>query len=197
MHSFAGGSDGAGPYAALVADSAGNFYGTTQSGGANDQGTVYKITSAGVHTLLHSFDGAGSDGAFPYAGLIADGAGNFYGTTLTGASGQGTVYKISSAGDFTLLHTFGGSDGAAPFAGLVADGADNFYGTTFAGGASNQGAVYKITSAGAHTLLHSFDGSNGAYPTAALVADGAGSFYGTTQNGGAYGKGTIFRTPAQ
>ena len=146
LHTFAGGSsDGARPNAALVADSAGNFYGTTTSGGTYSYGTVFKITTSGGFTLLHSFDGDGSDGANPYAGLISNGAGNFYGTTeYGGASGYGTVYKITSAGVYTLLHSlFSSDDGAFPNAGLITDGAGNFYGTTQNGGAYGKGTIFR------------------------------------------------------
>ena len=93
MFSFAG-ADGANPWAGLVTDGAGNFYGTTYNGGTSNEGTVYKITAAGIHSVLHSFAG-GSAGANTSAPLIFDGAGYLYGTTQYGGAGnRGTVFRI-------------------------------------------------------------------------------------------------------
>src|SRR3989442_831738 len=80
-----GGSDGADPNAGLIADASGNLYGTTNSGGANGYGTVFKVTPTGTETVLYSFTG-GSDGTYPLAGLIADASGNLYGTTYFGGA---------------------------------------------------------------------------------------------------------------
>ena len=103
LYSFTG-SDGAHPYAGLIADASGNLYGTTNSGGANGYGTVFKVTPTGTETVLYSF--TGSDGAYPVAGLIADASGNLYGTTYYGgANGYGTVFKLA------LLATFNGIPG--------------------------------------------------------------------------------------
>jgi uncharacterized repeat protein (TIGR03803 family) len=86
LHSFTGGSDGAYPEAGLTADTAGNLYGTTYGGGASGQGTVFQVTLSGVLTVLYSFTG-GSDGGSPVADLLADAAGNLYGTTAFGGAG--------------------------------------------------------------------------------------------------------------
>src|ERR1700730_2392125 len=121
LHSFTGGTDGANPVdiGSLIADRAGNLYGTTQNGGASNLGTVVKLYPGGIETVLHSFAG-GTDGANPFAGLIADSSGNLYGTTTGGgASGGGVVFKLSPGGIETVLYSFtGGRDGAAPFARL-------------------------------------------------------------------------------
>lgn len=94
LYSFTGKSDGGLPIAGLIADSRGNLYGTTQRGGALGYGTVFKVTPKGTETVLHSF-AAGNDGAYPYAGVIADAPGNLYGTTYAGgAHGLGTVFEI-------------------------------------------------------------------------------------------------------
>jgi uncharacterized repeat protein (TIGR03803 family) len=95
LHSFGSGSDGANPFAGLVMDASGNLYGTTEYGGANSAGTVFKITPAGAESVLWSF-GSGSDGAYPYAGLVMDASGNLYGTTKAGggANNKGTVFRI-------------------------------------------------------------------------------------------------------
>src|SRR2546422_801811 len=116
LHAFA--QDGAYPYAGLIQDSAGNLYGTTESGGAFGYGTVDKLAPSGGLTVHHSFNA--SDGAYPYAGLVQDSAGNLYSTTREGGvSGYGTVYKLAPSGALTVLHSFNySSDGAYPQAGL-------------------------------------------------------------------------------
>jgi uncharacterized repeat protein (TIGR03803 family) len=189
LYSFAGQpSDGATPYGELIQASDGNFYGTTNQGGANNLGTVFKMDSSGAVTTLHSF--AGGDGASPTAGLIQVSGGNFYGTTyLGGATSNGTVFKMDSSGAVTTLHSFGGSDGANPHAGLILGSDGNFYGTTAYGG-----TVFKMDSLGTVTTLHSFAGGNGTWwPFAGLIQGSDGNFYGTTALGGASDAGTVFR----
>jgi uncharacterized repeat protein (TIGR03803 family) len=269
LYSFGAGgaSDGTGPTSSLIQDSDGNFYGTTTSGGAYNQGTVFKISPSGRETWLYSFSSngpaPGEDGSTPFAGLILGSDDNFYGTTTAGgAYGYGTVFRISPAGvetvlysftagnqcvnevctpdggqplgplvrgndgNFygttygpsavfkitpqgveTVLHFFGGSiiaglrsaDGAGPHAGLTLGSDGNFYGTTALGGEYASGTVFKITPAGAETVLHSFSGGgmdgswDGATPSyGALVQGGNGNFYGTTTSGGAYNAGSVF-----
>jgi uncharacterized repeat protein (TIGR03803 family) len=149
------------------------------------------MTSTGNLTNLHSF--LGSDGEDPAAGLTEGSDGNFYGTTYTGgASGSGTVFKISTTGTLTVLHSFSGPDGALPYAGLWLGGDGNFYGTTSAGGISGSGTVFRISPTGSLTNLHSFSGSDGASPQAELVEGMDGNFYGTTFSGGTSGSGTVF-----
>ncbi len=95
LYSFAGSPDGASPVAALIHDAAGTLYGTTQNGGAFNDGTVFKLDTTGEETVLHSFTGA-ADGKSPDAALIRDAGGNLYGTTYGGgAFGFGTVFKIA------------------------------------------------------------------------------------------------------
>lgn len=204
VYSFAGTPDGANPLAGLVMDASGNLYGTTGSGGANGNGTVFKVTPAGVATLLHSFAAqwSTSDGGNPQAGLVLDASGNLYGTTFSGGAfvSGGTVFKVTPAGVETTLHSFGASlsDGFAPQAGLVMDGRGNLYGTTGGGGATGNGTVFKITPAGSASLIYSFGGgADGSGPKAGLVIDASGNLYGTTYMGGASGNGTVFKvTPA-
>src|SRR5258707_14601505 len=86
LYTFTGGSDGSHPFAGLIADATGNLYGTTYDGrGPGRYGTVFELTPSGTFTVLYSFTG-GSDGANPRAGLIADAAGNLYGTTYGGGA---------------------------------------------------------------------------------------------------------------
>jgi uncharacterized repeat protein (TIGR03803 family) len=209
LHSFAGPPlDGELPYAGLIADSAGNLYGTTDSGGLHDLGTVFMLSPAGTMTLLHSFNGA--DGAHPFGSLVRDAQGNLYGTTVgggydipqacltnIGAGFCGTVFRLDAAGSLTALHRFTGSpDGANPYSGLLLEGG-NLYGTTSNGGAFGQGAVFEINGlTGVETVLHSFTGgADGKDPTTGLVGDGKGNLYGTTENGGQIGligNGVVF-----
>ena len=205
LHTLPGNSE-----AGLIMDNAGNLYGTTNDGGSNNCslgcGTVFKLDTSGNLTVLHNFTGSPGDGANPQAGLLMDTAGNLYGTTFDGGtgtcvappgSGCGTVFKIDSSGNETVLHYFTGPpDGEVPdFAGLIIDTAGNLYGTTAFGGASSNGTVFKIDTSGNETVLHSFAGfpGDGANPSAALIMDKRGNLYGTTETGGASGFGTVFK----
>lgn len=197
-------ADGEYTYAVPIQGTDGNFYGTTYLGGANDEGTVFKLSPSGVLTTLHSFDG--TDGAEPLAGLVQAANGSLYGTTyLGGSKGDGSVFKITSSGTFTMLHSFctqsGCPDGENPFDVLILGTDGNLYGTTLAGGAHGDGTVFRVTPGGALTTLHSFCSQSGCpdgeFPQTGLVQAGDENFYGTTILGGAYGNGTIFKmTPA-
>ncbi|MGH8273442.1 MAG: choice-of-anchor tandem repeat GloVer-containing protein [Gammaproteobacteria bacterium] len=205
LHSF-NGTDGANPEAGLVLGSDGNFYGTTSQGGtsATPSGTIFKITPTGTLTTLHMFcstidDGNCADGQIPTAALIQGSDGDFYGTTsVGGANNNGTVFKITAAGDFTLLYSFDFGRSGHPNAALVEGSDGNFYGTTVQGGLDLWGTVFKITPTGTYTRLHSFTGdADGESPSAALLLASDGNFYGTTGSGGVNGNGTAFKiTPS-
>jgi uncharacterized repeat protein (TIGR03803 family) len=132
-------------------DAQGNLYGTTESGGAYNNGTVFKLTPSGTETVLHSFAGSPNDGFFPEAPLIMDAQGNLYGTTFAGGNpncvdGCGTIFEITSSGTEKVLYSFtGGADGAYSHSSLIFDAQGNLYGTTYAGGADNDGTVFKVT----------------------------------------------------
>jgi uncharacterized repeat protein (TIGR03803 family) len=199
-------ANGAFPEAALIVDANGNLFGTTSSGGAYGNGTVFEIakTSSGyasTPTTLVSFDDI--HGSFPLAGLIADANGNLFGTTNAGGLyGDGTVFEIvkTSSGYATtptILVNFDNTNGAFPLAGLVADANGNLFGTTVAGGVYGDGTVFEIARsssgyAGTPTTLANFDYTSGAFPEAALIVDANGNLFGTTEAGGAYGFGTVF-----
>jgi uncharacterized repeat protein (TIGR03803 family) len=194
--SLASCADGANPYSSLFLGSNGDLYGTTYYGGANNNGTLFKITTSGTLTTLYSFCSLAScaDGTGPEGQLAEDSAGNIYGTAnYGGASNVGTVFKFSTKGVLTTLHSFSGADGDYPAGGLIASGGV-FYGTVEYGGANGDGTVFKITTAGVETTLHSFAGTDGDDPGGWLVAAG-GDFYGTT-GGGANGEGTVFKMTA-
>lgn len=187
--SFTG--DGRVPMAGLIQGSDGNLYGTTQLGGTAD-GTVFRITTNGVITILHNFTGY-NDGSAPQAGLVWGNDGYFYGTTSEGGTNQlgsngGTVFRMNpSSGDYTILHEFPAftGDGESPDAALVLGSDGNFYGTTVSGGASGHGAVFRISPGGTYSNLYSFAGyPDGWEPGAGLVQGNDGSFYGTTYLGG-------------
>lgn len=203
LYSFAGGAAGSVPLAGLVLDGSGNLYGTTQQGGKEGHGTVFKLSPNGTETVLHAFGVADNDGLDPQAPLIRDSAGNLYGATLHGgAQNEGAVFKVAADGTETVLYSFGTAraDGQNPAAGLVMDGAGNLYGTTELGGAYGAGTVFEVGTHGAETLLHSFlalgMGTDGQNPQAALLRDSAGNLYGTTPNGGAGMTGTVFKVSA-
>jgi uncharacterized repeat protein (TIGR03803 family) len=147
LHSFSK-TDGSRPTdAAMLRDSAGNLYGTTYAGGDFDNGVVFKLDPTGNNfAVLHSFTAV--EGYHPNGGLAMDAAGNLYGSTQAGgpdSSSAGTVFKLDSAGNLTLLHAFDSpTDGNTPVSGLLLK-SGSLYGETIAGGASGQGTVFKIT----------------------------------------------------
>jgi uncharacterized repeat protein (TIGR03803 family) len=189
------GTNGANPSAGLVQGTDGSFYGTTYDGGANGDGTVFKMTPIGVLTTLVSFNG--TNGANPSGALAQGTNGNFYGTTSAGGTngGYGTVFEITPAGVLTSLVSFNNTNGADPAAPLVLGTNGIFYGTTYYGGASgNNGTVFQMTPAGVMTTMVSFNDADGANPQAPLTQGPDGNFYGTTAAGGTYAdKGTVFR----
>ena len=204
LYSFKGGADGAFPYGRLLRDSAGSLYGTTPAGGIMSGncfpygcGVVFKVDTTGTETVLYSFTGGATDGAYPYAGLITDSTGNLYGTTYNGGAGGcsngcGVVFKLApGTGVLTLLHSFAGypTDGAFPYAGLVRDSTGNLYGTAVYGGASNNGVVFKVDTTDTETVLYTFTGkTDGGVPRAPLTLDSKGNLYGTAYSDGVFGK---------
>jgi len=194
--------DGNQPDGSLVSDSSGaHLYGTTYYGGTNNLGTVYELANSGgtwTQTVLYSFLGASnSDGAYPFAGLAMDTAGNLYGATQNGgASSQGTVFELAKSGGTwkeTVLHTFdniGGDDGSYPYGRLNFDAAGNLYGTTQQGGKFGGGIIFQLKKSGTkftYHVLHSFatSASNSYQPYGGMVVDKTnGYLYGTTYYGG-------------
>lgn len=201
LHQFASpdGGDGTNPQSALVEDAGGAWYGTTEAGGVNGYGTVFKMNSDGSgYSSLYSFGETNGDGNYPQAGTILGSDGALYGTTFQGGTnGQGTVFRISTNGSgYSILHHFGGgSDGRNPQAALIQGADGSLYGTTAQGGANGQGTVFKISSNGtAYQTLYSFSGSpcDGGNPQAALLQGQDGRLYGTTAQGGSNYEGTVF-----
>jgi uncharacterized repeat protein (TIGR03803 family) len=197
LHSFDG-NTGTTPYAGLIEGSDGNFYGTAYYGGSYGYGTVFKLDpSSNNVTMLHEFDGV-DGGAHPYAGLIQGTDGSFYGTTEYGGNneeflGAGTIYKIDSSGNFSVVHEFDGTDGTNPNTRLIQTTDGNFYGTTPGGGSSGAGVIYKIDSFGNFSVFHEFDGAGGGSLPNNLIQSSDGSLYGTTFYGGDINDGTVFK----
>jgi uncharacterized repeat protein (TIGR03803 family) len=189
------GANGSYPVAGLALGSNGNFYGTTEHGGASGDGTVFEMTSAGALTTLISFSSGAH--ANPVAALAQDTNGDFYGTTDGGLSADGAVFQMTPSDGLTWLVSFGVGNGANPAGGLAQGSDGSFYGTTEYGGASGDGTVFQVTTNGTLTTLVSFNGANGSHPAAALALGSDGNFYGTTAGGGPIGDGTVFKmTPA-
>jgi uncharacterized repeat protein (TIGR03803 family) len=198
LYFFQGGSDGEQPVADLLQGADGSFYGTTNVGGVNGDGTVFKVTTAGSESVLHTFSGA--DGQNPGGALIEDSSGNLYGTTVYGGSyAFGTVFEVAANGSESVLHSFSkGGDGGYPICSLVQDASGDFYGTTWGGGITH-GIVFEITSGGTEQVLYSFanGSSDGGYPASGLVLGSDGDYYGTTGQGGSANAGTVYKiTPS-
>lgn len=152
--------------------------------------TPAAVSSDGVsYALVHSFSGA--DGSQPQSALIQATDGNFYGaTTFGGTFDLGTVFKIDSQGNVTVLHSFSGPlgpEGAGPTASLIQGRDGSFYGTSFLGGVVGGGTVFKIDQSGRITVLHAFSGTDGQVPLGVMIQGSDGFFYGTTALGGNLG----------
>jgi uncharacterized repeat protein (TIGR03803 family) len=205
LYRFTDGTDGKEPLG-LVADAAGNLYGTTYDGGTHGIGCVFRLDPAGKLTVLHSFSG-GSDSSDPAGHIIMDRAGNLYGTTYAAfdTQGYGIVFKLDRAGNLTVLYNFTQpADGEYPNS-LIMDAAGNLYGVTLGGGTGSGcyyggcGTVFKLDPSGQKTVLHSFSGHDGQLPNG-LTMDKSGNLYGTTLGGGTgsqcsyyHGCGVVFK----
>jgi uncharacterized repeat protein (TIGR03803 family) len=197
--------EGRNPQQGLTVAPSGDFYGTTFGGGRPQEGIIFKITSSGSLTKLYSFYSQpnGADGWDPQAPLTLGGDGNLYGTASKGGTFKnGTLFKITPAGQYTVLYNFCSqtncADGASP-SGPIAWGSDgNLYGTA-AGGGSTQyaGTAFQINPSGQYRLLYTFCSqvgcADGVTPFG-LIQDTNGNFYGTTGGGGgqACSCGTVF-----
>jgi uncharacterized repeat protein (TIGR03803 family) len=176
----------------LLQASDGNFYGTTNYGGSDDVGTIFRLTPAGDFHVLHSMD-ANIEGAYPSGSLIELEDGDFYGTTEDqGSGGRGSVFRVTPEGSVTVVHAFagptrdGGTDGSGPVGGLTAGADGALYGVTWGGGnygGLGGGTLYRVSPAGEFAIVHVFDAaSEYNYPYAALVSASDGKLYGTALN---------------
>jgi uncharacterized repeat protein (TIGR03803 family) len=210
VYAFVDGNEGLSSFGGLVQGRDHALYGTTYFGGTNSTGTVFKLTLDGVFTKLYEFgrSNSSSEPKFPYSGLV-QGIGtdtNLYGTTrLGGASNKGVIYRISTAGDFSVIHSFDGDDGEEPQGRLVVGSDGKLYGTTALGGSKNRGVIYRIATTGEYERLYSFPAlsdfnefgaainATGANPRAGLILASDGNYYGTAYQGGGNGFGTLYR----
>jgi uncharacterized repeat protein (TIGR03803 family) len=214
LYNFTGGSDGITPIAGLTMDPSGNLYGTASAGSTSGFGNVYQLQHSGVTWTFHllwafeGFNGIVNDGSAPWSRAVFGPGGSLYGTTHSGANGQGcnqllgcgAVYSLSNSSGMwrdTLLRQFGVSSGANPdYGDVVFDLTGNMYGTTRNGGSGLNGLVYELIQGRVgwtETVLHNFSGTpDGATPLSGVIVDSAGNLYGTTSAGGASGNGTVY-----
>jgi uncharacterized repeat protein (TIGR03803 family) len=192
LYSFTGGVDGGNPgYGDLAFDRSGNIYGTTQYGGAHNQGTVFELGSSGgvwTERVLHSFGATADDGVYPYSGVTVDSSGNLYGTTGEGGTGGvGSIYELQPGAGWreTILHSFDLlDDGEQALGGLIFDSSGNLYGASSIGGARGGGVVYELTfSGGSWTFNTLFDLTAYQGTLASLAMDSSGQLYGTLFSG--------------
>lgn len=193
-------SSGAFPEGPLVqapinSSSSNSFLGTTAAGGADDDGTVFMITTNGVLSTVVSF--AYTNGSEPESGLVLGNDGNYYGTTSAGGLyGDGTVFEVTTNGVLTNVISLNDNNGYVPQGPLLPGAGNSFYGTTEFGGAFDSGTVFCATLGGASNSIMTvatFDGTNGDFPNGGLVFGPDSDIYGTTSDGGASGAGTVFR----
>jgi uncharacterized repeat protein (TIGR03803 family) len=201
LYSFGTGTDGAAPLAGVTFDAAGNLYGTTSAGGSGGFGTVFKLAPGATwtETVLHSFANT-DDGAYPYAGFIADGKGNLYGAaTQGGVNGGGTVFALKpSKGTmkFSVIASVPGWGISGAFRNLMLDDAGNLFGTTHCDGDDSAGTIFELTpGAGGwtYTLLYTFTGGGDGQFSISNLVQKSGALYGTTQYGGANGAGVVYK----
>lgn len=212
LANFDGNTTGGEPYGGVTLGTDGSYYGTTDSSGPGGVGTVFRVTTNGIITVIHSFSTPTSngssytngDGTYPNAGLTLGPDGCFYGVTSHGGlNGSGTVFRITTNGTLTTLFSFEAlvasgvgstnASGGNPYGRMVWGPDGNLYGTTSGGGSKSLGTLFKITTNGTFTTLVNFVGTNGDTPHGGLIAGPGGNLYGTTVNGGSNGGGTVFR----
>ncbi|HEY2586373.1 MAG TPA: choice-of-anchor tandem repeat GloVer-containing protein, partial [Tepidisphaeraceae bacterium] len=194
LGSFGINATGVDPASTLVADSAGNLYGTASAGGPYGQGTIFEIAhGSNAITTLASFNG--TNGSTPWGTLAIDPSGNLYGATTVGGpypNSNGTVFELAQGSNVvTTLAAFNGAYKLAPFGGVTLDSSGNLFWTA-QGGNNGDGAVFELAKGSPFPTMVDFIGANGAYPYAGITCDASGNVYGTTTGGGAYGYGTVF-----
>ncbi len=205
IYSFSPNGGGVNPTQDLIADAAGNLYGTTVDGGDQSMGVVFELSPKNggwQQQVLYSFQ---SDDGVPTSGLAWDAAGNLYGETGGGANDAGMVYELSLSGGTwvrTVLYSFvDQSTGSFPLGGVVLDAKGNIYGTTQAGGDPfGLGTVFELSPDGkgnwTEQVIHAFGrAKDGGLPQAGVVFDSHGNLFGTTLAG--YSGGTIFELTPQ
>jgi uncharacterized repeat protein (TIGR03803 family) len=191
LHSFTGSTDGAQPSSSIVQAADGNFYGTTNAGTTNGNGTIFKFTQAGMFSTVYTFPAYGGPQS-SVAGLVQGADGNLYGTTSGGGNGFGTAFKFAFDGMLTTIYSFHGntSDGSQPVPGMMVGSDGNFYGTTST-------TLFQLTPGGAERTLFNYTSNANSttigMTTAGLIQATDGDFYGTCVNGGDNELGCVFR----
>jgi len=173
----------------------GNFYGMTNKGGTFGYGTIFRMSATGAITILRQLN-YNTDGGYPDGELIKGVDDYLYGvTTSGGATSYGTIFKISTSGDFSVIKSFNyAADGAHPYGHLTLAKDGNYYGTTYNGGANSVGTIYKLTPGGTFSVIHHMSlAADGGNSYSSLVEGSDGNLYGVAYYGGTYGYGTIFR----
>jgi len=185
---------GASPYGNLIQASDGKFYGMTPYGGSNGAGVIFSYDPLNViYNKLLDFDG--TNGAYPYGGLVQVSDGKLYGMTSGGGSySSGVIFSYDPLnGIYNKLLDFDSTNGAYAYGGLVQASDGKLYGTTGAGGSNNTGVIFSYDPSGAaYNKLKDFDYTSGIYPYGSLIQASDGTLYGMTTAGGSQGYGTIF-----
>jgi uncharacterized repeat protein (TIGR03803 family) len=208
LHTFTnnGSGDGQYPYSGLIQDASGNLYGTTESGGTQNAGTLFELTPASggswTYSIIYQFENASREPYQPAGPLTMDSAGDIYGTSQGGGLyGYGSVYKLSfSSGAWvaTVLYNFTSDYGyyyPGPF-GVVLGPSGNLYGTTNQDGEFGFGTIYELTPTAGywnHTLLYTFTGGSDGADSSGVTIGPSGALYGTADGGGIFGYGTVFK----
>jgi uncharacterized repeat protein (TIGR03803 family) len=198
LYNFQGYPDGSDPAGSLLQDYYGTLYGTTESGGTNDYGTLFSLSTNGNnYQVIYNFNGATNDGSNPAAGLLESQAGMLYGTTESGGIDyDGTVFAIATNRmDYAVLYSFtNGLDGNEPESQLVQGVNHLLYGTCSYGGANSDGTVFELTTNGTtFTILHAFSSQDCTYPEGGLALASDGSLWGAAGEGGALNYGAIYK----
>jgi hypothetical protein len=220
LHTFNGAPDGSGLSSGVVLDSSGNIWGTTRSGGTGTCeyapstpgcGIVYKLspTAGGKwnETVVYNFARGRGRAVTPSSGFRLESAGHFFGTSLAGGDGIGSVFELTQSPkgwEQNVLYRFiGYPDGEFPLGQLEMNSDGTVFGVTYRGGKSGYGILFEVPSSKTNErrekVLHAFAGSaDGAYPSAGVISDSQGHLYGTTNGGGSgtacgnYGCGTVY-----
>ncbi len=200
--------DGDGPVSVVTIDSAGNLYGTTETGGTGlcnnglGCGVAFKLDKTGKQVWLHSYNG--KNGYIPSGALWLESSGVLFGVTEGGGDlncnqpyGCGAFFRLDKTGEERVLHRFRGTpDGESAWGFFAQDGTGNLYGVASVGGDDNYGTVFEVDPTGKETTLYSFagpqEGGDGAFPLVGVVRDASGNLYGVTFDGGGAGVGAVY-----